>query len=150
MIQPQRVAPEHRPPHAAPELRRIDRVRHATKRRARRTRRRMQRPVFAVVALAFAVLVPLLAYVTLTANITSLNFALARASHDRAQLLEESQRLDDRIARLQSPERLAALATALKLHDPHVYAEVRVPEPKAQPKPTGLAFFGTWFAAETK
>ena len=53
----------------------------------------------------------------------------------------------DKIARLQSPERLAALAGKLRLHDPHVYAVVRVPEPKAQPKPTGLAFFGTWFAA---
>ena len=145
MINAQRIAAQPQP--AAPELRRIDRVRHATKRRARRTRRRMHRPAYAVITLAIAVLVPLLAYVTLTANITSLNFALAHASHDRAQLLEDSQRLDDRIARLQSPERLATLAAALKLHDPHVYAVVRVPEPKAQPRPTGLAFFGTWFSA---
>ncbi|MEA2690324.1 MAG: hypothetical protein QOD51_2931 [Candidatus Eremiobacteraeota bacterium] len=145
MIAPERIAPESRPAHAAPELRRLDRARHATKRRTRRTRRRMHRPVFAVVTLAFAVLVPLLAYVTLTANITSLNFALARSAHERTALLEDSQRLDDRIARLQSPERLAALATKLKLHDPHVYAVVRIPEPKAQPRPTGLAFFGTWF-----
>jgi hypothetical protein len=146
MISPQRVTPEQQPPHAAPELRRIDRIRHATKRRARRTRRRMHRPILAIVTLVIAVFVPLLAYVALTANITSLNFALARASHERIKLLEDSQRLDDRIARLQSPERLAALATKLQLHDPHVYAVVRVPEPKAQPRPTGLAFFGTWFA----
>lgn len=149
MISPQRIAAEHayeqeQRRHTGPELRRIDRVRHATTRRARGRRRRLHRPVFAILTLAVAVLVPLLAYVTLTANITSLNFALARASHDRTKLLEDSQRLDDRIARLQSPERLAAIATALKLHDPHVYAVVRIPEPRAQPKPTGLAFFGTW------
>ena len=59
MNAPQRVAAEA----AAPDLRRIDRVRHATKRRARRTRRRMHRPVLAVVTLAVAVLVPLLAVV---------------------------------------------------------------------------------------
>jgi hypothetical protein len=146
----QRVAPQEQPPRTAPELRRIDRVRHATKRRARRTRRRMHRPALAVITLAIAALVPLLLYVTLTANITSLNFALARASHERATLLEDSQRLDDRIARLQSSERLAALAVKLKLHDPHVYAVVRIPEPKAQPRPTGLAFFGTWFSGTNR
>jgi hypothetical protein len=147
VIAPQRVQPQdERPLRTGPELRRIDRVRHATKRRARRTRRRMHRPVFAVVTLAVAILLPLLAYVTLTANLTSLNYALARAEHNRTALLEDTQRLDDRIARLQSPDRLAALAAKLKLHDPHVYAVVRVPEPKAQPKPTGLAFLGSWFS----
>ena len=138
MIAPQRITTE---------LRQVDRARHATRRRARRKGRRVHRPALAVFALAVALLLPLLAYVTLTANVTSLNFALARAERDRTALVEEAQRLDDRAARLQSPERLALLATRLKLHDPHVYAVVRVPEPKLQPKPTGLAFFGTWFAS---
>jgi hypothetical protein len=138
---PQRAFPEH----PIPELRRVDRVRHATTRRTRRTRRRLNRPLFAIVTLAFAVLVPLLAYVTLTANLTSLNFALARANRERTTLVESTQRLDDKIAHLQSPDRLAALATGLKMHDPHVYAVIRIPEPKAQPKPTGLALLGTWF-----
>ncbi|HEV3086224.1 MAG TPA: hypothetical protein VGX96_03280 [Candidatus Elarobacter sp.] len=142
----QRAPRYEEPQRTAPELRRIDRVRHATKRRTRRTRRRMHRPVLAVVTLAIAVLVPLLAYVALTASLTSLNYALSRAEHDRTALVEETQRLDERLARLQSPERLAALAAKLKLHDPHVYAVVRVPEPKPpQPKPTGLAFLGSWF-----
>ncbi|MDB5073184.1 MAG: hypothetical protein JWM87_4295 [Candidatus Eremiobacteraeota bacterium] len=70
MISAQRAEPQPQPAPTAPELRRIDRIRHATKRRARRTRRRMHRPVFAVLTLAIAVLVPLLAYVTLTANIS--------------------------------------------------------------------------------
>jgi hypothetical protein len=134
------------PQPAGPELRRIDRVRHATKRRTRRSRRRLNRPVFAVAMLALALLVPLLAYVTLTANVTSLSFALVRAERERTAVANDAQRLDDKIARLQSPERLAALAGKLRLHDPHVYAVVRIPEPKAQPRPTGLAFFGTWFS----
>ena len=145
MISAQRVAPQ-----PIPELRRIDRVRHATQRRTRRTRRRLHRPVFAVVALALAVLVPLLAYVTLTANVTSLSFAIVRADRERTALANDAQRLDNTIAKLQSPERLAALAGKLHLHDPHVYAVVRIPEPRAQPRPTGLAFFGTWFAASAE
>jgi hypothetical protein len=145
MIAPQRIAPQ-----PTLEPRRLERVRHATQRRTRRTRRRLQRPVFAVVTLALAVLVPLLAYVTLTSNVTSLSFAIVRAERERTALANDAQRRDNKIARLQSPERLAALAGKLRLHDPHVYAVVRVPEPKAQPKPTGLAFFGTWFSSGVK
>jgi len=145
VIAPQRVAPQYAPPQRTPhELRRLDLVRNATKRRTRRTRRRLHRPVFAVVTLACVLLGAMLLYVGLQAHLTSLNFALSRVEHERAALLDDTQRLDDRIARLQSPERLAALATKLKLHDPHVYAVVRIPEPKAQPRPTGLAFFGAW------
>ncbi|HEY0395487.1 MAG TPA: hypothetical protein VGD01_13400 [Candidatus Elarobacter sp.] len=158
MIAPQRVDDEYdlparapKPRHSPDELRRADRARHATKRRARHKRRRLHRPVFAVVTLAFAILLPLLAYVTLTANLTSLSFALAGAERDRTALVTETQRLDDKIAGLQSPERLAALAGKLKLHDPHVYAVVRVPEPKAaQPRPSGLAFLGTWLGRTSR
>jgi hypothetical protein len=129
---------------AVPEPRRIVYVRDATIQRRRRTRRRMRAPVLAVLTLTLAALVPLLAYVTLTANLTSLNYALARTDRERVALLEDTQRQDERIARLQSPDRLAALAGKLKLHDPHVYAVVRVPEAKPQPRPTGFALFA-WF-----
>ncbi len=141
------IAPELIEPRRAPrELRRIDRVRHATRRRARRTRRRLNRPVFTVLSLAVVVMVMMLTYVQLTAAVTSATYRLAQAHHERTALLADSLQNDETIAQLQSPERLAALAAKLKMHDPHVYAVVRVPEPKAQPKPTGLAFFGTWFA----
>jgi hypothetical protein len=132
---------------AVPEPRRIVYVRDATIQRQRRTRRRMRAPVLAVLTLTLAALVPLLAYVTLTANLTSLNYALARTDRERVALLEETQRQDERIARLQSPDRLAALAGKLKLHDPHVYAVVRVPEAKPQPRPTGFALFA-WFSSK--
>lgn len=129
-------------PKFATPPRHVERVRTATKRRVRRTRRRIHRPVFAVVTLATGVLVMLLAYVTCTSNITSLNYALSRAQHERAAVVVESARLDDRIAALESPERLAEMAARLKMNDPHVYAVVPVPEPKLQPQPHGLAFFG--------
>ncbi len=127
-----------------PEPRRVVYVRAATIQRVRRTRRRMRAPVLAVITLTLAALIPLLGYVTLTANLTSLNYALARTDRERIALLEDTQRLDERIARLQSPDRLAALAAKLKLHDPHVYAVVPVPEPVVQAHPTGFALFA-WF-----
>jgi hypothetical protein len=142
------AARQHADEPARTAPRQAERVRTAAQRRVRRTRRRMHKPVFAVLTLAFAVLVPLLAYVTLTANITSLTYAVARADRDRTALADDTQRLDERIVRLQSPDRLAALAAKLKMHDPHVYAVVVLPEPKAeQPRPAGLAFLGGWFGS---
>jgi cell division protein FtsL len=130
------------PAKAAPQPRQVERVRRATKRRVRRTRVRIHRPVFAVLALTVLVLVPLLAYVKLTSDLTSLTYALAETEQKRTALLDDSQRLEETIAKLKSPERLAQLATQLKMHDPHVYAVVQLPLPKVQPKPTGIAFFG--------
>jgi hypothetical protein len=134
VIAPQRILAE--PP------RRAERVREATRRRTRRTRSRLQAPVVTVVAAIVAVLVPMLLYVALTSKLTSYSYALTREENERAALLEETQRLDDRIARLRSPDRLAAIAASLKMHDPHIYAVVRVPEPKAQPRAGGFAFLG--------
>ena len=132
-------------PKTAPPPRHAERIRTATRRRVRRSRRRIHRPVFAVIMLASVVLVALLAYVTCTSNITSLNYAVSRAQHERTAMVEESQRLDNQIARLKSPERLAQLAAQLKMNDPHVYAVVPFPEPKLQPQSHGIAFFG-WIA----
>jgi hypothetical protein len=129
------------------EPRRVVHVRAATIRRVRRTRRRMRAPVLALLSLTLVALLPLLGYVTLTSHLTSLNYALVHTDLKRTALLEETQRLDERIARLQSPDRLAALAGKLKLHDPHVYAVVRVPEPKPLPRPTGFALFA-WFSSK--
>lgn len=132
MIAPQRLDPAPR-----------ERARVAP-RRKRRKRRAVHPPVVLALGLAALLSIPLLGYVMLTANVTAQSFALARAERTRTALVEETQRLDDRIARLQSPERLANLAAALKLHDPHVYAVVPVPKPKATAAPSGFAFLG-WF-----
>jgi cell division protein FtsL len=133
------------PKFSAPPPRHVERIRTATKRRTRRNRRRVHRPLFAVLTLAVVVVLPLLGYVTLTANLTSLNYALSRAERDRSKLAEESQRLDNKIVQLKSEDRLAAIAVRLKMHDPHVYAVVRVPEPRVQPEPPGIALF-SWIS----
>jgi hypothetical protein len=132
VIAPQRILAE--PP------RRAEHVREATRRRTRRARSRLNAPIVTVVAVVVGVLVPMLLYVALTSRLTSSSYALAREQNERSALLEETQRLDDRIARLRSPERLAAIASKLKMHDPGVYAVVRVPEAKAQPRASGFAF----------
>lgn len=129
-------------PKVAAPPRHVERVRRATKRRVRSTRARVHRPVLAVLTLAVLALMPLLGYVKLTSDLTSMNYALASTERDRTLLLDDSQRLEDKIARLKSQERLAQLATQLKMHDPRVYAIVQLPVPKVQPKPTGIAFFG--------
>jgi hypothetical protein len=115
-----------------------------TRRRARKTRLRMHVPVFAVLAFAVMILVPLLAYVAINANLTAQSFAIARVQREHAALLEETQRLDDRIAALHSPERLQALAAHLHMHDAHAFAVVTLPDPRPQPKASGFAFLPTW------
>jgi hypothetical protein len=132
MIAPQRIV----------EAPRVDRPRKPVRRRARRARRVVHAPGVVVIALVVALLVPLLAYVTLTANLTSLSYAIAREDRERAALVDETQRYDDRIARLESPERLASLAAQLKMHDPHVYAVIALPKPKVEHQQSGFAFLG--------
>lgn len=98
------------------------------------------------IALAFAVvLVPVMTYVLLMGNLTALNYSLASAMQQKSALVEETMRLDDRIAQLQSRERLAVLAARLHMHDPHVYAVVDVPGPVVAPPSNGIAFLGAFF-----
>ncbi|GAC1533238.1 MAG: hypothetical protein NVS2B17_00680 [Candidatus Velthaea sp.] len=87
-------------------------------------------------------------YVMLTANVTSLNYSVARAERQKVQLQEASLRLDDRIAHLESRERLAAMAAQLKMHDPNAYAVVQLPDLRPKSVPHGIAFLGAmndWF-----
>jgi len=144
MIAPE-LLPQEPAPRRAPQPRGADRARHATRRRTRRKRLRLQRPVFVVLSLATLAMMMMLVYVQLTAAVTSTTYKLAQAHRERAALLADSLQNDETIAQLQAPERLAAIAGTLRMHDPRVYAVVRLPEPKVHPKPSGLAFFGTWF-----
>lgn len=134
------IAPQALP---APSPRESVRARSATKRRAQRAQRRNTIAFGRVLAFVAAAAVPVLAYVMLTAMLTSTSYALAHATQAKAQLLEESQRLDDRIARLESPERLAQVAAQLHMHDPRTYAVVDLPDLRAPEPPRGIAFFGS-------
>jgi len=121
------------------------RARDAARRRGRRTRLQGY-AVPARIAITFAVvLVPVMIYVLLMGNLTALNYSLAHVTQQKSALVEETMRLDDRIAQLQSRERLADLAARLHMHDPQVYAVVDVPGPVLAPPSNGIAFLGALF-----
>ncbi|GAC1415174.1 MAG: hypothetical protein NVSMB64_25440 [Candidatus Velthaea sp.] len=126
----------------------LERVRTATRRRARRAQRRGYAAFAQVLGVVAFIAIPVMVYVMLTANLTSLNYSLAKAERQKAQMQEASLRLDDRIAHLESRERLAAMAALLKMHDPHIYAVVELPSLQPKPAPHGIAFLGAvnnWF-----
>ncbi len=77
---------------------------------ARRQRYAALRRIFVRVgALTLGVVI----YLGLMANVTRMNYDLAKRLAVRAQLVDESSRLDDRIARLESRERLGVAAAKL-------------------------------------
>jgi len=118
------------------------RARSATKRRTARARLRNTFAFGRVLGIVVLASLPVLVYVMLTARLTATSYALAHANQTKAALLAQSQRLDDTIARLESPERLAAVAAQLHMHDPHLYAVVAVPAARVPAPPRGIAFFG--------
>src|ERR1022692_3095147 len=121
------------------------RARDAARRRSRRTRLQGYTMLARIATVFAVVLVPVMIYVLLMGNLTALNYSLAHATQQKSALVEETMRLDDRIAQLQSRERLADLAVRLHMHDPHVYAVVDVPGPVVAPPSNGIAFLGAFF-----
>ena len=65
-------------------------------------------------------------YVMLTSSMTSLSYAVAKAHHERDLLLQDTARLDDKIAAARSDDRLAAMARKLGMKDPQTFALVRL------------------------
>jgi cell division protein FtsL len=132
-------------PQPQPQRRVHVRARDAARRRGRR-RRLQGYTMLARIAISFAVvLVPVMIYVLLMGNLTALNYSLAHVTQQKSALVEETMRLDDRIAQLQSRERLADLANRLHMHDPNEYAVVDVPGPVVAPPSNGIAFLGAFF-----
>lgn len=115
---------------------------------ARRRRMMTQRGRYLALVRIFGalsvVVVMVMAYLALMANLTSESYALSRAQAERTALIDENARLDDRIAQLRSRDRLADLAAKLGMHDPQSYAIVDVPAPRAPQgaHPSGIAFLG--------
>jgi hypothetical protein len=105
-------------------------VRAATQRRvARKARARYTGLTRAFGALTL-VLALLMGYVVLTAGLTGLSYAVARAKATREALQEETMRLDDRIAALRSDDRLSQLAIHLGMTEPQHFAVVRIEVPR--------------------
>jgi cytochrome c-type biogenesis protein CcmH/NrfG len=132
-------------PQSRPQPRVYQNARDAARKRGRRTRMQGYSMLARIATVVAIVLVPIMIYVLLMGNLTALNYSLAHATQQKIELQEETMRLDDRIAQLQSRERLADLATRLHFHDPQVYAVVDVPGPVVAPPSNGIAFLGALF-----
>jgi cell division protein FtsL len=110
---------------------------------ARRAHRKRVRYAYLVRVVATVGLVTLVVvtYLALMANVTRMNYELSKNAQTQATLAADSARLDDRIARLESRERLVAIAAKLGMHDPQTFAAVVVPPVAARaPEPSGIAF----------
>lgn len=140
-----KAIPRPQPKQTPPAERVHVRAREAARRRGRRTR--LQHYAMpGRIALALAVLlVPVMIYVLLMGNLTALNYSLAQATQQKSALLEQTTQLDDRIAHLESRERLADVAARLHMHDPSAYAVVDVPAPAPPARAGGIAFLGAFF-----
>ena len=79
-------------------------------------------------------------YVTLTARLTSLNYAGARAQRERAELQSQTAQLDERLAALRSDDRLARVAAQLHMSDPQQFAIVTLPAQARPEDRSHLAF----------
>ncbi len=143
MIAPQAIP--QRKPDPKPSHRVHVRAREAARQRARRTRIHGYAIMARIVAGVAIVLVPVMLYVLLMGNLTAENYTLAHATQQKLDLVAETTRLDDRIAQLESRERLAGVAATLHMHDPQVYAVIDVPRPQSAPPSNGIAFLGAFF-----
>jgi hypothetical protein len=141
-----KAIPQRKPdPKPQPQHRTYVRAREAAHRRARRTRAHGYALMLRIVTVVGVVLLPVMIYVLLMGNLTALNYTLARDTQLKSDLQAETTRLDDRIAQLESRERLADVANRLHLHDPTAYAIVDVPRPAVAPPANGIAFLGAFF-----
>jgi len=141
-------------PRVEPRQPRIANVRTAKnasqKRRARAVRTRYA-SIWRFSAALVVALVLVMTYVMLTANLTSLNYSVARAERERAGLQSETLRLDDRLAQLRSDARLARVASKLNMHDPQQFALVQLPVPHAKSDERHLALLSAisgWFGVK--
>jgi hypothetical protein len=144
MIALQAIQPE-------PPRRHVERGRTATQRRVQRAKRRGYAAFVRVGGVSLILLLPVMLYVMLTANITSLSYKLARVQAQKTAVLAETLRQEDRIAKLESRERLVVIAMRLHMHDPQAYAVVTLPQPpRVVSVPPGVPLLGAmnqWLSA---
>jgi hypothetical protein len=122
-----------------PRISNVRTAKQATQRRvSRAARARYSRLMQFCAALAVGLTLVML-YVTLTARLTSLNYAVAKAQRERATLQAETARLDDKLAALRSDDRLSHVAAQLHMSDPQQFALVTLPAPRV-PDRSHIAF----------
>jgi cell division protein FtsL len=116
-------------------------ARQATEQRVQRKARARYSGLLQFCAALGVALFGVMLYVTLTARLTSLNYAVAKAQIERTALQAQTARLDDELAQLKSDDRLARVAAKLHMQDPQQFAQVSLPAPVREQAPSRLAFF---------
>ncbi|HTV74295.1 MAG TPA: hypothetical protein VME66_11380 [Candidatus Acidoferrales bacterium] len=118
-----------------------------TRRRSAGVRKRYRR--LTAVCLSICLVTGLvMVWLLLVASITRTSYELSRVNRERAALQDQTTRLDDTIARLESRDRLAVVAAGLGMTDPRTFAIVQLPQTARPSAPArGLAFLtaiGDW------
>lgn len=134
---------------ARPRLRNVRTAKHATHVRKTYASRARYTSLVRFCGAFGVVLVAVMMYVMLMANLTSLNYAVSRADVRRASLQAETARLDDRLAALRSDDRLAKIAAQLHMREPQQFALVSLPPPPPQGRSRMfLSNIASWFGAK--
>lgn len=134
---------------ARPRLRNVRTAKHATHVRKTHASRARYTSLVRFCGALGVVLVGVMVYVMLMANLTSLNYKVSRAELRRAALQAETARLDDRLAALRSDDRLARLAAQLHMTEPQQFALVTQPPPAPRgPSRMFLSNIASWFGAK--
>lgn len=133
---------------ARPRLRNVRTAKHATHLRKTHASRARYTSLVRFCGVLGVVLVGVMVYVMLIADLTGLNYAVAHAERQRASLQAETARLDDKLATLRSDDRLAKMAAGLHMREPQQFALVTLP-PAAEPRSRlFLSSLASWFGAK--
>lgn len=118
-------------------------ARNATQRRLSKKERARYRTLVQFSACLSVALVLFMAYLSLNAHLTSLNYKYVKAQRERATLQAQTARLDEQLASLRGDDRLSAIATKLHMSDPQQFALVTLPAPESHSAGTHLAFLSS-------
>jgi len=107
--------------------------RTAVLRRRARNRRERYATLTRIFAAFVTIVLVVVLYLGLMANVMRLNYELAHLGRQKAQLLDATALGDDQIAAAESSERLRAFARRLGMHEPTTFVAVTLqPDPPAE------------------
>jgi hypothetical protein len=146
------AAPQYQPAQPHPRIANPRRARTATEVRIAKNSRARYNGLFRVAAGLGGIMFGLLFYVMLTSNVTSLNYSLANAQEKEQHLQEQTARLDDRLLRMTSDDRLARIAAQLNMHPSLEIAVVHIGPPSniANARFPVLDKIAAWFSQGTR
>ncbi len=125
------LAPLFFPPDATPTRRLgpAQSAREATQRRKAYHRKRSYRSIIRICLISTLIVTVVMGYLWLMTRAAALDYRDRQAENLIANLQEESNTIQDRLATLQSRDRLYVLAKRLQLHEPATFLTINAPGP---------------------